>query len=173
MVNFKCRYCKSRLTAYIQGELAPKSRRRIARHLDECSSCYMEYVRQRDLSDQLAVRVPVIGQPKAPQLQKIWAGIQADMQPPKRTARRRYPYQARYGLVALAMVLVLLVPLILGNRNVPFSVPSQPAPPTAVTQAPRSSASESPMTVALVLTDDHDQPSHVALRNTPEARAAH
>ena len=132
----------------------------------------MEYVRQRDLSDKLTVRVPVIGQPKAPQLQKIWAGIQADMQPPKRAARRRYPYQARYGLVALAMVLVLLVPLILGNRNVPFSVPSQPAPPTAVTQAPRKSATESPMTVALV-TDDNNQPLQVALRNTPEARAAH
>ncbi len=171
MFNFTCRYCQAQMTAYIHGELPLKARRRIARHLDECPTCYARHDKARELDQQMRYSVPLIGQAQTPQLQRIWAGIQADMTPPP-PERTRYPLSLRYSFVALVLVLTFfLLPLTLGNRNVPFSVPSQPKPPAVVTNVPVTKEKPA-VSVALVVTDDKYKPLRISLRNTPEPLTA-
>ena len=169
MFNFACRYCQSHLNAYIEGELPLKARRRVARHLDECPTCYHVWLKHRDLSENLERFVPMAGQPGAPQLQRIWESIEATMQPSSLSRPRHL--RMRYGFAMLMMALGLLLPLTLGNRNVPFSVPSQPAPPTAATLAPHISRIGSPVKISLVITADRDHIPLIALQNTPAAQA--
>jgi anti-sigma factor RsiW len=170
MFNFTCRYCNAQMAAYTHGELPLKARRRIARHLDECSACYAKYNEARELNQQLGYFVPLIGQPHAPQLQRIWAGVQAGMTPPP-NKQNRYPLSLRYSFVAFMLVLTFLLPLTLGNRNVPFSVPSQPKPPAVTTVVPVTKEKPA-VAVALVVTDDKYKPLRISLRNTPEPRTA-
>jgi len=171
MFNFTCRYCQAQMAAYIHGELPLKARRRIARHLDECPTCYARHNEARELNQQLGYGVPLIGQAQTPQLQRIWAGIQADMTPPP-PKKNRYPLSLRYSFVAFMLILTFfLLPLTLGNRNVSFSVPSQPKPPTIATDVPVTKEKLA-VSVALVVTDDKYKPLRIALRNTPEPRPA-
>lgn len=128
MFNYKVRYCKSRMVAFINGELPLKSRRRVARYIDECEECYAEYIRQKQLVRDLEYKLPVIGEPSDSQMDKMWAGIQASLQANTRPKRRTY--HTRYGILTLAFVLAVIVPFTLGN-GLPTTVASaatQPAP---------------------------------------------
>lgn len=165
MMNYQCRYCKARMTAFIHGELELNVRRRVARHLDECANCDAEYQHRRELAQALQERVAHIGQPKTRQLQKIWGGVQRDLQPGERSAHLS---PARYGLAALVLVVALLLPLTLGNHGVQFNIPTHPAPATAATRTP---ADQTVMTVALVVTDKVARTPNLALHNTPEPGA--
>jgi anti-sigma factor RsiW len=129
-------YCKARMIAFLHGELPPGSRRRVARYIDECPKCYAEYVRQRSLQHELAHRLPSLGQPNPDQLDRIWAGIQAEMQP----APRHTPlaYIARYGLATLALVMALLVPLLIGGLDGPQITVTQPRPADLATEVTAS-----------------------------------
>jgi hypothetical protein len=114
-------------------------------------------------------RIEPLGQPTAPQLRRMWSAIERDMTPPE-TPRPRY--QRRYGLVALALMIVLLFPWTLGNQNVPFLLPTQPMPSLAATMSPGTpesgAAHRSPVAVALRATDGNRNASRVTLWNTPE-----
>jgi anti-sigma factor RsiW len=171
MFRFTCRYCEARLTAFIHGELPLKARRRIARHLDECPTCYARYLRRRDLADELSRHIPRIGQPERGQLQRVWSGIQAEMTPtPRALYLRRSP---RYGLVTLVLLLVMLLPLTMGNQNVAFSsVPTQAFPAAASTGTPKIQGvltkSVSPAAIALMTSDRSTGSTNPYLQNTPE-----
>lgn len=109
MINFKLRYCKARMLAYIHGELPPHSRRRMARYLDECPRCYAEYQRQRALIAELQWTLPAFGAASGDQLARIWSRVQADMR--RRPGSVRPLYHAGYGLAALMLAVLLLLPL--------------------------------------------------------------
>lgn len=161
---FTCRYCKSRLNAYIQGGLEIKTRRWVARHLDSCPVCYARYLQQREVFEELSRRIPLIGHPQPAQLQRIWAAVQTEISPTYQSAWRQH---SRYGLVTLVLVLVMLVPLTLGNQNVDFSIPLPPAPTLEVTDTP--GRVDETLAVMLVITDSRNLiPDAAALRNTPE-----
>lgn len=122
MVLSRYRYCKSRMVAFINGELPPKARRRVARYIDECPDCYAEYIHQRDLQRELKSRVPVIGLPEAGQLERIWGAVQIQMQ---QTAS---PRRWRYGFITAVVVIMLMMPLLFTQPAVDASVATQPQP---------------------------------------------
>jgi anti-sigma factor RsiW len=126
MFKFKLRYCEARMVAFLNGELSLKARRRMARYIDGCSDCYAEYVRQRELQDELERRLPVFGQPRPSQLDRIWAAVQDEMQmsPPP-----HLPWHMRYGLATLALLLSLLLPVALLGDNVSSVVAVTPPTP--------------------------------------------
>lgn len=138
----RLRYCKANLAAYINGQLSPRARRRIARYIDIDAACYAEYVRQRELARELNHSLPYIGQPSQPQLDRIWGAIQAEMgiineispNAPTSASQRPTPHylqvkraNTRFGLVGIACSLVMALPLMMGNSN--FSALYVPTPP--------------------------------------------
>lgn len=125
----KRRYCRSNMVAYLNGELSLRARRRVARYIDSDDVCYVEYLRQRDLQRELTRRIPAIGQPEAGQLDRIWSAIQADLNPPRSPAT--LSLRARYGLLGMAMALLLAMPLTMGNSVAAFNPASQPPPQIA------------------------------------------
>ena len=128
MLKFKLRYCKARMVAYLNGELSPGARRRVARYIDECPDCYAEYVRQRELQQELTHRLATFGQPRPVQLNRIWAAVQEEMQAsqPSRSNSKHY---LRYSVVLLALLLVMFLPLtLLGNEVASSVMVTQPTP---------------------------------------------
>ena len=127
LINFlKYRYCKSRMVAFIHSELSSASRQRVARYIDECSACYAEYAHQKNIQRKLIDQIPVLGQPKPDQLDRMWAAIQGEMQPSQPRVRPLYP--TRYGLVTLALMLMLIMPLIFQGGRVSLITVTQPTP---------------------------------------------
>jgi anti-sigma factor RsiW len=151
---FRCHVVRGKLTAYIEGELPLKARRRVAAHLQQCVACQSAYRRQREFGRELERDLPRIGQPQAGQLTHIWARVQDDMQsaPPRRTFR----YRASYGLGVLLLVVALLAPYILG-REAAGNMPARTLPARTV-----ALATETP--------DDrlsHRLPENIFLRTAP------
>lgn len=138
MFGFKYWYCKLRMVAYLNGELPPVSRQRVARFIDDCPDCYREYVRQRDLRRELTNVLPRFGQPEPGQLDRIWANIQADMRPNKPTGRTNRYFQARYGLATLLLVVALVLPYLISGQQVSRAAVTQPTPRTVVQAATNS-----------------------------------
>lgn len=132
MLRFKYRYCKARMTAFLNGQLSPESRRRIARYIDECQDCYDEYQRQRDLMREFEAQLPTFGKPNNDQLSRIWTGIQAEVFAPAEAPRKRrrvhWVYQARCGFAALTVLFTLLVPFMIQDDNFTQAAVTQPTP---------------------------------------------
>ena len=63
MIKFKYRYCKVHMAKYLSGDLSDITRRRIARFIDESQDCYDEYLRQREITDQLQRSLPAVWPP--------------------------------------------------------------------------------------------------------------
>ncbi len=125
MWNFNCHYCKAHLQSYMDGELSPKARRRIALHLDRCPACYNAYMQRRDFSHELQHVIPLVGQRGAPDFKQMWGAIQAEL--PRQESQPRF-YQARYGMALLAFTLMLIMPFTMGHRDISRMPPSPPAP---------------------------------------------
>src|SRR3990170_2279910 len=126
MFKFKYHYCKTRMTAFINDELPPRARRRIARYMDECPDCYAEYLRQRDLQHELMRNLPSFGRPRPAQLGHIWSAIQQNMR--TRASQVRHRYHARYGLSTLMLLLTLFLPLLVRHDSVSRVTVTQPMP---------------------------------------------
>lgn len=129
---FACRHCQAHMNAYIHGELSPKARIRISRHLDRCASCYAVYIRERELTRELEQRVPLIGLTSAPQLAHIWAAVQADIAPRPTPKRTDWGAPLRFGLVALMFMVALLLPLSMRGRDIALAMPLPPEPQAVV-----------------------------------------
>jgi anti-sigma factor RsiW len=117
-----CHYTRMNLDAFIDGELSPRVRRRVAQHLDRCSHCDRRYVQRRQLRRELQQALPLVGHHIEPDYAALWQGIQVEL--PRRTPPRRF----RYGLVMMMILLALVVPLTMGNGRVTESLPEQPVP---------------------------------------------
>ncbi|MFN8565370.1 MAG: zf-HC2 domain-containing protein [Anaerolineae bacterium] len=66
-----CRHCRALLPGYINRELTPPQRARVSRHLNSCAECYVAYIEQRQLVQELDQRAAHRGEP--PRLDKMRA----------------------------------------------------------------------------------------------------
>ncbi len=130
-MKFFCRQCRALLPGYIQRELSPKQRTFVARHLSNCSECYVVYTTQQQLERELTFSVPRLG--GAPRLEKMRSAVMAEvLRPAAKPKTQLKPtaklYQARYSLslAALALMIALLLPLSIRNHT--FSLPTPPQP---------------------------------------------
>ncbi|RMG83737.1 MAG: hypothetical protein D6712_12605 [Chloroflexi bacterium] len=169
MLNLKYRYCKVHMTAYINGELSQAARRRIARYIAEDPACRAEYMRQLDIARELEHRMQCVGRPAVPQLERIWAQVQTNIQ--TTPAPRTQPRRVRYGLMLLVVLLVLVLPWTLANRNVAPNIPSQPAPEVSLRRGtPEPPHTHTYVNVAFYTmssTPEHAASISLALQNTP------
>ncbi len=129
-----CRQCRALLPGYIQRELTPEQRERVSRHLTACADCYVAYVEQRDMIRELAISLPRVGSDQ-PRLDRIRAGVMAELAHPKPPPHR---YPTRYGLVALALVMALLLPMTF--HSYAAELPTQPRPETVTPQGTGAAA---------------------------------
>lgn len=172
MFGFKYRYCKARMIAFLDGELPPRTYRRVARYIDECSDCYKEYIRQRDLHQELAHRLSVFGSPGLGQLDRIWDTIQDELQLPPRA--HVYPWYLSYGLVTLVIILALFLPLMLFGDEVSSAASVTPPTPgddqsAVITNVPYQPTSVAVATMAVDKTDEIDTIIPVAVpQGTPQ-----
>jgi anti-sigma factor RsiW len=156
MFRFKYHYCKRRMVAYINGELSERSRRRMARYIDECADCHAEYTRQRCTQREIHDRLPSIGRPQAGQLDRIWTAIQADLSRPATANYQPQRFQLRYGFAVMLMVAALVFPLLFSDGGVSPAAATQPTPDARVAYVDDTVATERPAadgTLAQVLTE--------------------
>jgi predicted RNA-binding protein YlxR (DUF448 family) len=111
MLNFKLLYCKTRMVAYLNGELSVDAQRKVGRYIDECPACYAEYLRQRELKRYLSVSVPSIGKANPQQINQIWQGIQTQLQQPIQSPNYlRHIIQISVGgMLSICMLFVLMM----------------------------------------------------------------
>jgi anti-sigma factor RsiW len=135
IMRLSCRQCRKLLPGYIGRELTPKQRERVSRHLNTCAECYVALTDQRQLSNELAYSLPRIGASE-PRLDKIRAGIMAEMRQPAPSKSggqvRLIRTQARYSLAALVLMVALLLPWSIQSRA--FALPTLPQPETVTPQ---------------------------------------
>lgn len=136
-------YCKTHMTAYVNGGLSPRARGRIARYIEGDPACYAEYRRQRELSRELRSSLPALGAPTPRQLDRVWGAIQAelnlnadrDVSAPA-TAYRAAPRRRAsghsgtgYKLAGVMLTLCLALPLAVMATGGTASARAVPTPP--------------------------------------------
>lgn len=135
-------YCKSRMVAYVNGELPPAARRRIARYIERYPTCYAEYIRQREAARELHFRLPLVGQPERATLDRIWNAVQVELEGSSAPQIRRLSqrsvvssslsFRVRYGVLGLVMAVSFALPLTFSVNHTAFAVSlTQPIPMTA------------------------------------------
>ncbi len=135
MINWLiCRFSRANLDNFLDSTLAPRARRRVARHIDACPACYDAYNRRRDLRRELQQGIPLIGRSHTPDFERMWNAVRVEI---PRPARRT---QFRYGFVALLLLLALLVPFTMGNHELTRAVPVPPVPQTDASNETPTSA---------------------------------
>lgn len=148
MFDLKFHYCQRRMAAYLNGELPTAARRRVARYIDEHPRCAALYRQQRAVRRELDATLPAFGRPSAGELDRIWSGIQAGMQPVT-MSRGASPLRIRYGLGVLAVITLLWLPLLLVNHPVAALSPAtQPDPRVQVVAATASPEESLPPIIA-------------------------
>lgn len=158
---FKCSHCEKHLDAYLDHRLTPRLRRRVARHLDECPRCYLLYIQRRDLQQELQRALPLVGRRDKTDFQRLWGGISAEL------PRTAVPNRMRYGLVAMALMVMFLLPFTMAHRDVMLSPTIPAAPETLATQTPESTA-VAEATVAASLTDESDYTPATSIPTIPQ-----
>ncbi|MEQ8673482.1 MAG: hypothetical protein RLP44_27400 [Aggregatilineales bacterium] len=156
MTQWKLRYCKTRMVAFINGDLPEKSRRRIGRYIDDCPACYDEYVNQRRALQELKPELKRVGMPRPEQLDRIWNAIQTEMTPEmskpvsRPPARARLAYQrTSYAVAMLVTILLVVVPLMLGNSGVSLAADTTlPEPAQRLTLARTDAPEDNVQSVA-------------------------
>ncbi|MBC7809978.1 MAG: zf-HC2 domain-containing protein [Burkholderiales bacterium] len=135
IVRMDCRFCEAHLVAYLNGQLSAKARSRIARHVDECESCYAAYMNERDMSRELERRVPLVGANVGmgtnAAFARMWSAIEIEIPTspaPAASTGWRWSYQLRYSLAALVFMLALLLPWTMEQHKIGLSLPIPPEP---------------------------------------------
>lgn len=143
-----CRHCRQHLDAYIAGELPLKTRRHLARHLDQCEGCYQAYRQRGELRLELQQVIPLVGKSHAPDFDALWTVIKAEIVTVEKPRMGHYQFRLS---VALAMfVLLAIVPLMISGRDVTAAaLPLQPVPQTDVSLTPTG---YDPLVVAATVT---------------------
>lgn len=163
MINWlMCRYCRANLDAFLDNRLAPRARRRVAKHIDSCPACYDAYTRRRDLRRELQQGIPLVGRSHTPDFERIWSAVRVEIPRPQ-TRRTQY----RYGFVALLLLLALLVPFTMGNHELTRAVPVPPVPETEASSETPASADD-PELVATVAASSTNMAQESAPPTLPE-----
>lgn len=153
-------YAKSRMVAYVNGELSPAARRRIGRYIDLYPVVYAAYLKQREIARELNWRVPLIGYPEKPTLDRMWSAIQTELNlsgtdtPPSPQPQRYLlgTLRLRYGVMGLALAFVFLLPLTLNGNHSAFAHSlSQPAPQTLEIQPTDTISAKSGQAVGMLV----------------------
>lgn len=119
-----CKHCRKHFIAYINHDLSPKVRGRVAQHLDQCEACYALYSYHKRATNDLGRTMPLVGNHRLPPFDRVWAAVRRDA-----TSRSNQYYPLRYGMAMLAITFLLLIPFALGRTNqVLAELPTQPAP---------------------------------------------
>lgn len=146
---FRIRYCKARMVAYVNGELPAAARRRMARYIEQYPECYAEYIHQRDAARDLQAKLPLVGQPEQPALDRMWSAIQAELAPRPQPRKAAAPFRLSYGVVGVTVALALILPFTFGGNRAAFALSlSQPAPLIATAQA---SDTSTPTTIGMLI----------------------
>jgi len=173
MIKFKYRYCKVHMAQYLSGDLSDTTRRRIARYIDECEDCYNEYIRQRNLANQLERELPIFGRPSATTLDNMWASIQAELAQPTDSSSGMLTYRPQkrqtwgYGLVMLLVALMLLIPLVIGYHASVSPVPLPPRPQTAIIVKTPTTVADNNRVILASITQPSVPLHFPLLQNTP------
>jgi anti-sigma factor RsiW len=168
MFGIVCRYHQAHLDAYLDGNLTPKARKRVAQHIGNCEACYAEYARRRDFRNELQRTLPLVGQRQNTiDFDQVWDAIRVEL--PLSTRRRTH---ARYGLVALMFMLVLMLPFTMGHRAIPMTLPPHPAPDTnEQNTTPAQTETVAVATVVVSVTEGHNAEAATKLPTVPEPEA--
>jgi anti-sigma factor RsiW len=162
------------MAAYLDGELPAKTRRFMARQIDENSLCYQEYIRARQTKQTLERELPIFGPAEQGQLDHIWANIQSELQTkvssPVVVNRSRYTWG--YGLAVIMLAMILLAPFALdASRIHAATVPQHPLPELAATRTSPAQLTASSATSVAFAQDTEVQSTNdlsAQLQNTPE-----
>jgi anti-sigma factor RsiW len=119
----RCAAVHQHLLSYMAGEGHPSLRRRIAHHLQACDACYARYQREAALTRELRAALTPAASPPA-DLGRVWQGIQWELRQP---AQPTLPM--RYALVAVALTLMLLVPMTFDRGGKVWATPPTPPSP--------------------------------------------
>ena len=175
MIKFKYRYCKVHMAKYLSGDLSDVTRRRIARFIDESPDCYDEYLRQREIADQLRRNLPTFGRPDSQRLDNIWVSLQSELAPATAGLPVPKDYQflgstaVGHSLFMVLMAAVLLLPLAIGFHSSITTIDLPPRPRLIdIVRTPTTRL----ITGQVVLVSTRSRLSNQAplLQNTPEAR---
>jgi len=167
---FKVHYCKARMVAFLNGELSPRSRRRMARFIDECDDCYTEYVRQREIQRNLNSDLRRIGSPDADVLSRILVDVKREVFAP-RPSPARMSYQ-RYGLATVVVTLMLIFPLLVGQDQRTQSVATQPTPKFNVDQSATAPSSNIGAVAIATGVPRSQTPANLPDEQAPQVRPA-
>ncbi len=163
------------MARYVSGDLSDVARRRVGRYIDECDDCYREYQRHRDITLQLESKLPALGRPGMDKLDQVWARLQVELAAPGESRARQESYQApvgmgfSYGLLAVAIAIALLVPLMIGYQASLVTLELPRIPQVAgIAHTPGNGAADRP----LLFSTAHFSPRRntALLQNTPEPR---
>ncbi len=93
------------LPAYAHRQLSGQRREKVARHLKDCAACRAALIREEALARELAVTLPLIGQPAPGQLRRLWPSIRAQISTTTGVEARHKRLLPSAG-VLLAMLLI-------------------------------------------------------------------
>lgn len=128
-----CHYYQGRVEAYIDGTLSPLVRRRIGQHLDTCPHCYAFYQQRRVMRHQLLAAVPAVGRSHAPDFDRLWGAIRADLPQMQPQYKRAQWY---YGVIMALLVAMMTLPMLLQGAKLSANLPLQPRPQSDATATP-------------------------------------
>lgn len=151
-------YCRWRMVAYVNGELSPAIRRRMARYIEQYPACYAEYRRQRELRLELSERLPIYGIPQGGRIQQLWCSIEREVAKPTRF-RLTSSQITIYGLIVVSLLWMIMHIITLHQSNAMTLVITPPTPDNAVqaieTSNPNYTAPTMPPTVVAIATSGH------------------
>jgi anti-sigma factor RsiW len=141
LYSMNCRQTRRVLPAYLNGELKPRARARVARHLATCDTCDAVYSAERMVSRELRSTLPLVGGgSESGRFEVMWRGIAAQLA----AAPRPVISTQRWATTMVALLVGIVLALAWSPRT---SVAGVPTPPTAV----RIAASDAGTPVALIL----------------------
>ncbi len=94
------------LTAYVHGQLSRPDRERVAVHVRLCDECHTALDRERQTAREIAMYMPLVGQPKRSQLARLWPAIWMEFRTPQSRVTRWLP---SYGVVLMLILLCAFV----------------------------------------------------------------
>lgn len=144
---FHILYCKSRMVAYVNGELSPKLRSRMAQYIEHYPECYVEYRRQQDLRRELASSIPMMGIPQKGQLQRLWRVIEGEVAKPA-TLILSLPQIMTYSVASVALVWMVIVMTTLYPSDGTTLVITPPTPDNSVLAVKTSNPNRTAQPVA-------------------------
>ncbi len=170
------RYVKARMTAYLDGDLPVKTRRFIARQIDENPLCYREYIRAKQTRQEIERTLPVFGKADSGQLDNLWANIQAELNQPETESvpmSHRPGYSLSYGVAMLILVIIMLAPFAIDAGRSSISPESHSLPEHLTGQTSPASTPDAEFRAVAVAVNTEVQvtsASRIPLQNTPAPR---